>query len=450
MTERDHKRRSSTTHVVIASLIGTSVEYYDFYIFGIAAALVLGPQFFPQMSPTAGLLASFATFGVGFVARPIGAIVFGHYGDRVGRRTMLIITLLLMGIATFVIGLLPNYASIGIWAPILLVAMRVIQGIGLGGEWGGAALLAAEYAPAKRRGAFVSAPQFGSAAGLFLASGVFLLARALMSEDEFVDWGWRIPFLASALLVIFGYVIRYNLHETPAFQRVKDAGQVAKVPLFEVFRTQPSRVFLVAGAFLFNATAFYTITTFVLAYSKTIPGLAGQPNTPLIANMVGAVSLGVGILFFSALSDKIGRKRTIIPIYLSWIVYVFVMFWLANMGTLLSFILAISIGTFLTSAHGPLGALYLEQFDTRVRYTGAGVGQQIGAVIGGGIGPVLAVKLNETYGLIGVELYIVAVAILSSLAVLGCREAAGKNIEITEKEADSTKSSAFPELSQKA
>ncbi len=435
--------RSSTVHVLVASLVGTSIEYYDFYIFGIAAALVLGNQFFPQMSPTSGLLASFATFGVGFVARPVGAIVFGHYGDRIGRRATLIVSLMLMGLSTFAIGLLPNFASIGIWAPLALVLLRIVQGVGIGGEWGGAALLAAEYAPDDKRGAFVGAPQFGSAAGLLLASFAFLLVRAVMGQDEFAAWGWRLPFLASAALVIFGYVIRHKLRETPAFQRLKDASQIADAPLIEVLRKQPGRILLVAGAFLFNATAFYTITTFVLAYAKTVPGLASQPNTPLIATMVGAMSLGIGVILFSSLSDKIGRKRTIIPIYLSWIVYVFVMFWLVNMGTLSAFVIAIAIGTFLTAAHGPLGALYLEQFDTRVRYTGAGVGQQIGAIVGGGVGPVLAVQLNHAYGLVAVQLYIIAVALISSVAVLGCREAAGESLEAPADESDEIPQSAI-------
>ena len=430
MSQAHPAERRRTRHVLIASLVGTSIEWYDFYIFGIAAALVLGPQFFPKMSETAGLLAAFGTFGVGFFARPIGAAIFGHYGDRVGRRSMLILSLILMGGATFAIGLLPNYDQIGIWAPILLVALRVIQGIGLGGEWGGAALMAAEHAPTSKRGSFVGWPQFGSPAGLMLANAVFLITRASMTQEDFAGWGWRIPFLASFLLVVFGFIIRVSLHESPAFERIKAAGQIAKSPLLEVFRTQPARIFLVAGAFLFNATAFYIITTFVLAYSRTVPGLADNPNIPFIANMVGAVGLGIGVILFSALSDRIGRKRTILPIYLSWIVWVFVMFWLVNMGTLPSFMVAIGIGTFLTSAHGPLGALYLEQFETRVRYTGAGVGQQIGAIVGGGLGPLFAVQLNASYGLIGVELYVIFMAIVGAGAVLGCREAAGQDIEV--------------------
>jgi MFS family permease len=425
-------KRSSTVHVLVASLVGTSIEWYDFYIFGIAAALVLGPQFFPQMSPTASLLASFATFGVGFFARPIGAAIFGHYGDRVGRRSMLIISLMMMGGATIAIGCLPNFASIGIWAPILLVALRIIQGAGLGGEWGGAALMAAEYAPDSRRGAFVGWPQFGTAAGLMLANGAFLLVRAFMTQDDFVSWGWRIPFLASVVLVVFGFIIRFNLHETPAFEKIKQSGEISKAPLLEVFRLQPGRVALVAGAFLFNATAFYIITTFTLAYSRTVPGLKDNPNIPFIANMVGAVGLGIGVVLFSALSDRIGRKWTILPLYLSWIVWVFVMFWLVNMGTLTAFVFAIGVGTFLTSAHGPLGALYLEQFDTRVRYTGAGVGQQIGAIVGGGLGPLLAIQLNASYGLLAVELYVILIALISSVAVMACREAAGQNIEISQ------------------
>lgn len=416
--------QSKPAHVVMASLVGTAIEWYDFYIYGIAAALVLGPQFFPSMSGTSGMLAAFATFGVGFIARPIGAALFGHFGDRVGRKKALVVSLMLMAVGTFAVGLLPGHATIGIWAPVTLVALRFIQGLGIGGEWGGAALMTAEYAPDKRRGLYVSWAQFGSPAGLLLANGVFLTVRGLMTADQFADWGWRIPFLLSFVLIIVGVVIRQTLHETPAFAKAEREGRIEQMPLATVLLHYKKPLFLVAGAYILNNTVFFVVTTYTLAYAQTLHTLEDPTHTALVAQIVGGITLAVGVVAFSWLSDKIGRKKVILPFYFGWMLWIWPMFWLIDLGTPLAFIAAIGIGTFMTSAYGPLGAFMLEQFDTRVRYTGAGVGQQLGSILGGGIAPMLAVQLNALGGITAVQGYVVAVALISAGCVMMLREGA--------------------------
>ena len=413
--------------VVIASMIGTSIEWYDFYIFGIAAALAIGPAFFPSYSPAASTFAAFATFAVGFVAKPIGAIAFGHYGDRVGRKKALVTSLLLMGGGTALIGCLPNYAAIGIWAPILLVALRMVQGIGIGGEWGGAALMAGEYAPKNRRGFFVSWPQFGSPAGLLLATGTFLAVKATMTAEQFAAWGWRVPFLLSLILVAVGLVIRLRLTETPQFLRVQAAGTRARVPLLEVVRFYPGRTVLVGGAFLFNTTAFFIVTTFLLSYAtKTV----GMPNTiALTAQLVGGVTLAIGIPIAAIISDRIGRKRTILTLYLTWLVWIWPMFAIVDTGSQPALIAVVAFGTLLTSAYGPIGAFLLEQFDTRVRYTGASLGMTLGSVLGGGVGPLVALRVQAAYGSHGIAVFVTAVALVSALSVALLRDRAGEDIE---------------------
>lgn len=414
--------------VLIASVVGTTVEWYDFTIYGIAAAMVLGTQFFPHLSETAGLLAAFATFGVGFVARPFGAAVFGHYGDRIGRKAALVTSLLLMGLGTLLIGLLPGYEKIGIAAPIALVLLRFVQGVGIGGEWGGAALLAAEYAPAKRRGLFVAWPQFGNPAGLLLGNAAFLLCRASMSPDAFLAWGWRIPFIASAVLVVMGFVVRFSLDETPAFRRALETRRVERAPVVTVLQHHFGKLLLIGGAFLLNNSAFYIITTYTLAYVRQHAS-GVTPRAALAAQMAGAVVLAAGILFFSWLSDRIGRKWTVLPLYIAWIVWIWPMFWLLHMGSTGAFVVAVVIGTFLTSGYGPLGAFLLEQFDTRIRYTGSGLGMQVGAIFGGGLSPLVATQLNASYGLHGVQIYVAAIAIVSALCVMALKDGVGVSLD---------------------
>jgi metabolite-proton symporter len=414
--------------VLIASVIGTTVEWYDFTIYGIAAALVLGPQFFPRLSETAGLLAAFATFGVGFIARPLGAALFGHYGDRIGRKSALVWSLLLMGLGTLLIGCLPGYDKIGVAAPILLVTLRFVQGIGIGGEWGGAALLAAEYAPAKKRGLYVAWPQFGNPAGLLLGNAVFLLCRTSLGKDSFLTWGWRIPFIASAVLIVIGFAVRFALEETPAFKKAARGRSIERAPLVTVLQKHLGKLLLIGGAFLLNNTAFYIVTTYTLAYVRQHTGQV-DPSLALGAQIAGAAVLAAGILFFSWLSDRIGRKWTVLPLYAAWIVWIWPMFWLLKSGSPSAFIIAVVVGSFLTSAYGPLGAFLLEQFDTRIRYTGGGVGMQLGAIFGGGLSPIVATQLNASFGLLGVQIYIAAVAVISAACVIALKDAARVSID---------------------
>lgn len=415
------KKRSSLSHVVVASTIGTSIEWYDWNIYGIAAAFILGAQFFPKFSPIAGTIAAFATFGVGYLSRPIGAVIFGHIGDRSGRKAALVGSLLLTGIGTFAVGLLPNYDAIGIWAPILLVAIRFIQGIGIGGEWGGAVLLTAEYSPGARRGFLVGFPQLGSPIGLFLANATFLPLKIFLPAADFAAWGWRIPFLLSIALVIVGLIIRLKLFETPVFESARERNALARVPVITVLRSAPKTVLLVAGAYLMNTTAFNLVTAFVLAYGSKVLGISNE--LALTAQIGGAIALGIGTMLFSGMSDRYGRKRIISAVYLSWIVWVWPMFWLIDTRQTVALFIAVIIGTFLTSAYGPLGAFLIEQFDTNVRYTGASIGQQLGAVVGGGLGPVIALTLQHAYGTVAVAAYACGIAIISVACTFALREA---------------------------
>jgi MFS family permease len=419
--------------VVIASIIGTSIEWYDFYIFGIAAALAIGPQFFPTWSPSAATFAAFATFGGGFVAKPLGAIVFGHFGDRAGRKSALVASLLLMGGGTTLVGCLPNYNTIGVWAPALLVLLRLIQGIGIGGEWGGAALMAAEYAPKERRGFFVSWPQFGSPAGLLLATGAFLLVRAFLSPEQFADWGWRLPFLVSAILIVVGLVIRLQLAETPQFRRIQNSKGRARVPLVEVIRFYWPETLLVGGAFLFNTTAFFITTTFLLQYATNVVHL---PNSiALTAQLVGGFTLAIGVPIAAIVSDRIGRKNTIRSLYLFWIFWIWPMFAIIDTGAPAAFIAVVAFSTLLTSAYGPIGAFLLEQFDTRVRYTGASVGMTLGSVIGGGLGPLVALRVQDAWGSTGIAVFVSCIALVSATCVTALRDRAGEDIEIATRRA---------------
>lgn len=415
---------SSKKNVLLATILGTTIEWYDFNIYGIAAALVFGPHFFPKLSDTAGTIAAFATFAIGFIARPFGAALFGHFGDRVGRKQSLVYSILLVGLGTFFIGLLPTYEVVGIWAPVLLVTCRVIQGIGVGGEWGGAVLMAAEHAPAGRRGFFVGWPQFGSPVGLLLANAVFFGLRAVMPDDRFLGWGWRIPFLLSLVLVAVGLVIRLGLPESPVFERRKRSGDVERVPILTIFRSYRRQVVLIAGAHLLNTTAFFLTTVYTLSYMRTVPGLASHGEIALLAQVSGAMAMAIGIPVLCYASDRFGRRAVILPLYLSWIVWIWPMFWLIDLGTVTAAVIAVTVGTFLTSGYGPLGAQYLEQFDTRVRYTGAGFAQYIGSIFGGGLSPLVATQLNAWGGIAAVQGYVVAVAIVASVCVYRMRDAA--------------------------
>jgi MHS family shikimate/dehydroshikimate transporter-like MFS transporter len=408
--------------IVWASVLGTVVEWYDFLIYGTAAALVFNKLFFPTMDPVAGTLAAFASYAVGFVARPVGGAIFGHFGDRIGRKAMLTLTMLIMGGGTFLIGLLPTYDQIGIWAPILLVALRLLQGIGIGGEWGGAVLMVIEHAPPKKRGFYGSLVQVGFPAGVALSTATFLLLTMLPPED-FLSWGWRLPFLLSVILIGVGLFVRLKLVETPAFAEVKKSDTVARMPILDVIMKQP-RTFLTAVGLKVSEVAWvYVLTVFAIVYAT---GTLGLPRSLILyAILLGAV-LELGTLpLFGWMSDKIGRR----PMYLGGaaisIVCALVVFPLLE--TRDPTIVVISIAVIMSLTHGtmfgPQAAFLPELFGTRVRYSGASLGCQIAAAISGGFAPMIATGLLAWAGAPWpIALYLIALALITLAATLAAKE----------------------------
>jgi MFS family permease len=354
--------------VAIASLIGTTIEFYDFYIYGIAAALVFSKIFFPSLDPVVGTIAAFATFAVGFVSRPLGAVVFGHFGDRIGRKAMLVASLVTMGIATVAIGLLPTYESIGIAAPVLLCLLRFMQGIGLGGEWGGAALVATEFAPKGRRGLFGALPQLGSAPGFLLSNGIFLGLSLFLSDEQFMSWGWRIPFLLSTVLIVFGLYIRLSIAETPVFQRVLDKEVQSSAPIVSVLKTNSLQVVLGGMSTAITYVLFFTTGTFGLSYGVKTLGL--ERSHMLSLTMVAVIAMAVSTLVCGMLGDRYGRPRVIIISALVAIVWSFFFFPMLDTGNSWLIALAMSITlAVMGGVYGPMGAFLPELFKPSLRYT---------------------------------------------------------------------------------
>jgi metabolite-proton symporter len=419
---------SSVRLVALASFIGTTIEWYDFFLYNTAAALVFNRLFFPSLDPLTGTLAAFGTYTVGFVARPLGGVVMGHYGDRVGRKSMLVLTLMLMGIATFLIGLIPSYDTIGIWAPIALVVLRVVQGFGVGGEWGGAVLMAVEHAPPGRRGFYGSWPQIGVPAGLVLSTAVFSLFASL-PDAQFITWGWRVPFLLSIGLVAVGLLIRVRILETPAFERVKQQKSEARMPVIEVLTKYPGEVLVAAGARVAENGGFYIFSAFTLVYATQHASI--PRDTVLTGILIASTFELAAIPFFGGLSDRLGRR----PVYLFGAVVTaligYPLFWAFDQGSTaliwLGLIAAFVLGH--AAMYGPQGAFLSELFGTRVRYSGASLGAQLASVVAGGAAPLVATGLlREGYGRGAIAIYLAIMALVTIVAVVLSRETLHRDV----------------------
>ena len=414
-------QKISTTHIAFASFIGTAIEFYDFYIYAMASALVIGQVFFPASDPAAQALNAFLTFGIAFVARPLGAIVFGHFGDRIGRKATLAASLLVMGISTLLIGCLPGYDTLGTWAAVLLCVLRFGQGLGLGGEWGGAALLATEHAPAGKRGWFGMFPQLGPSIGFLLATLSFLALTLFLSEDDFRAWGWRLPFFASALLVLVGLYVRFKLAETPAFAAALAQHHTHRTPLKHLLKDHLRPVLLGALAMTVCYNLFYTASVFCLSYgTKTLH----IPRADFLVMLCIAVLFMALITPISAwLSDRLGRKPVLLVACLLAILVGFSLSPLMKSGSLMQITLFLSIALLLMGASfAPMGAFLPEQFPVAVRYTGAGLAYQLGGILGASSAPFVSQLLVEQGGLVWVGYYVSAMAAVSFTAVFCMRE----------------------------
>jgi metabolite-proton symporter len=412
--------------VVMASLIGTTIEWYDFFLYNSAAALVFNRLFFPDYDPLTGTLLAFATFALGFVARPIGGIVFGHYGDRIGRKRLLMLSLILMGVATVLIGLLPTYAQVGVWAPVGLVFLRLVQGFAVGGEWGGAVLMAAEHGDAARRGFWASWPQAGVPAGSLLAAGVLALMAGLQSEADFLAWGWRVPFLLSAVLVLVGWYIRNRIGESHTFEKaLAEAEAPPKLPAMDVLRERPMAILRGSGLRVGENISYYIITAFSLTYLTEVAtetrGLALQ------AILVGAAVHFVAIPLFARLSDRIGRR----PVYafggLGLAAFSFAFFPMLGSGSVVAIFAAVIVALVLHGAmYGPQAAMIAELFPTRIRYSGASIAYQLTSIVAGSLAPIIALWLYKTYdSALPVAIYVGLACAISGVSALLARETKG-------------------------
>ena len=426
----DSTSKSNMQKVALTALAGTSIEWYDFFLYGAAAALIFPTAFFGEATPSTALILSLLTFAAGFIARPIGGIIFGHYGDRVGRKKTLVMALILMGVSSTLIGLLPTYAMIGITAPILLTSLRFAQGLAIGGQWGGAMLLVTESAPSNQRGYYRAFAQAGAPVGVILANLAFITTSALVSEESFYSWGWRIPFLASAILIGISMYIQLNLEDTKAFkelQALRESQQddneeaIRRSPILEAIQKYPKRIALAAGAFLSIQVTFYILIAFLLAY-----GVASADITrdDMLAAVLIASAIMVPVQFmFSSYSDRHGRKGVFMAGAILTGLWAFAIFPLVDTGNFWLIVLAITGGLiFVSMMYGPQAAFFTELFSTEVRYSGATLGYQFGAILGGAFAPTIAALLWKDYGIFWVSVYIALASLLTLLSVMALTE----------------------------
>mgnify|MGYP001423807322 FL=1 len=423
-------KESSMRKVALTALAGTSIEWYDFFLYGAAAALVFPAAFFGEVPESTALILSLLTFAAGFIARPIGGIIFGHFGDKVGRKKTLVAALMLMGVASTLIGLLPTYAMIGVAAPILLTTLRFAQGLAIGGQWGGATLLVTESAPSNKRGYYGAYAQAGAPIGVILANLAFIATSALLSDDAFMSWGWRIPFLASAILIGISMYIQLTMEDTKAFrdlqnhQKLKDKVEekpIQKSPVLEAIMKYPKRIALAAGAFLSIQVTFYILVAFLLAYGVKSADMSRD-------DMLAAVLIGSAIMVpiqfvFSSYSDRNGRKGIFMTGAILTAIWAFAIFPLVDTGNFWLIVIAVSFGlSFLAMMYGPQAAFFTELFSTEVRYSGATLGYQLGAIAGGAFAPTIAAKLWTDYDILWVSVYIAFASFLTLLSVMSLTE----------------------------
>ena len=440
--EENHLK-SNMRKVALTALAGTSIEWYDFFLYGAAAALVFPTVFFGAATPTVALILSLLTFAAGFVARPIGGVIFGHFGDRIGRKRTLVIALMLMGVSSTLIGFLPTYAMIGVAAPILLTLLRFAQGLAIGGQWGGAMLLVTENAPDDKRGYYGAYAQAGAPVGVILANLAFIIISALVSEESFNTWGWRIPFLASAVLIGISMYIQLNLEDTRAFKELEALKQkrqenepdapkpVVRSPIVEAIRKYPKRILLAAGAFLSIQVTFYILIAFLLAYGVTSAEMSR--NDMLVAVLIASALMIPTQFLFSAYSDRHGRRGIFMLGAVLTAAWAFAVFPLVDTGNFWLIVLAITVGLlFLGMMYGPQAAFFTELFSTEVRYSGASLGYQLGAILGGAFAPTIAVFLWTEYDILWVSVYIAFASTLTLLSVKALTETYKSSLTDTE------------------